>query len=202
MLYGERVEILKSAGNWHYIYAPEQGLFGWVEQDEVEVLEKAPTHVICDFDHELPYGSFGKEGRDLSAPFSREQLVKDALQFLGAPYLWGGRAHYQKKPIGSVDCSGLINLVYRAQGILIPRNSRPQALFAKETQELLPGDMIYLGDPVTHVIMKIDEHYFIEAPETGKSVRLLKWGRDIWENEKKLCFFDREKQYPQHYRRI
>ena len=202
MLYGERAEVLKRKDKWLYVYAPEQGIFGWLHEEEVSDEVNMPTHVICDFHSELPFGSFATEGRPLAKKFCKKQLVEDALLFLGAPYLWGGRASYQNKPIGSVDCSGLINLLYRAQGIFIPRDSGPQALFAKKIRRLGIGDLLYLGDPVCHVLLKVDHDLFIEAPETGKSVRLLKWGRDIWEHKKQICIFDRDKHYPKHYRRI
>lgn len=197
VLFGERIELLEQ-GEWNYVYVPQQGLFGWLHITEIGPAKEA-THVMTDFNHALPFGSFCQEGRPLFQPLCRKQLVKDALNFLGMPYLWGGCCSHQTKPIGSVDCSGLIHLLYRAQGILIPRDSGPQCLFLKKTEKLLPGDLIYLGDPISHVIMKVDEDLFIEAPETGKSVRLLKWGRDIWEDEG-IYFFDREKCYSKHYR--
>ena len=200
LLFGERVELLEK-GEWPHIYAPEQGLFGYVHASEISPYKEKPTHVITTFDDELPFGSFGTKGRPLSKSFSRKQLIEDALQFLGMPYLWGGRSNHRQGPIGSVDCSGLINLVYRAQGILIPRDSGPQCRFSKECEKLLPGDLIYLGDPISHVIMKVDEDLFIEAPQTGKSVRLLRWGQDIWDDGK-LCFADREKRYSKYYRSI
>lgn len=193
LLYGEKVEVLKE-GEWNYVYVPMQGLFGFVHQEELMPYEEM-THVVDCFDDTLPYGSFAKKGRPLAHSFSREKLIEDALHFLGMPYLWGGCSPHRLTPIGSVDCSGLVHLLYRAQGILIPRDSGPQAQASVMTEKLLPGDLIYLGSPVCHVIMKLDEGLFIEAPETGKSVRLLKWGRDLWESEGRLHFSDREKSY-------
>ncbi|MCH9704303.1 MAG: C40 family peptidase, partial [Chlamydiae bacterium] len=121
-----------------------QGLFGYLPKSVLTHHEEM-THVIDSFDHELPYGSFAKEGRLLSEPLCRKKLVADAYHFLGMPYLWGGCSNHRTKPIGSVDCSALIHLLFRAQGVLIPRDSGPQAEFAKKREVLLPGDLIYLG---------------------------------------------------------
>jgi hypothetical protein len=50
----------------------------------------------------------------INHPFSRSLLLQDARKFLGMPYLWGGKAYYSHDPIASVDCSGLIYLLYRS----------------------------------------------------------------------------------------
>lgn len=127
----------------------------------------------------------------------RKQLCEDAKRFLDAPYLWGGKCFPCQELIASVDCSGLVYLCYRAQGINLPRDAYPQSLFGKEAKELLPGDAVYLskGEKVTHVMMKIEGPYFIESPMSGKFVRLLKWNEDICEKEEKYWIKDRPQPY-------
>jgi len=56
------------------------------------------------------------------APFKTKQpdFVAVAEQFLGAPYLWGG-----KTSLG-IDCSGLVQVALQACGIVCPRDSDMQ----------------------------------------------------------------------------
>jgi cell wall-associated NlpC family hydrolase len=188
LLFGEQVELIEEAGEWLKIaaleqlcYREDQGWFpypGWVKRLEVKQIEEIITL------------SSRRE-------FCRSTLIADAFRFLGTPYLWGGRSHHLQKYISGVDCSGLINLLYRTQGVMIPRNCHDQFLASWPTEELLPGDPLYLAKEkrCNHVILKISHNQFIEAPETGKNVRLLTWGKEIFEEDGKISFFDRSYTY-------
>ena len=45
-----------------------------------------------------------------------------------------------------MDCSGLVNLAYRAAGLDIPRDAHEQFLRAKPVNALQPGDLIFLSE--------------------------------------------------------
>lgn len=141
--------------------------------------------------------------RPFSTTPSREILLQDAQLFVGFPYLWGGRASYGKNRISSVDCSGLVNLLYRGQGMIIPRDAHDQFLKARKISpgELLPGDLIYLsreGKPerMTHVVLYSGAMTCLEAPETGKKVRSLSILSSLSEN---LYLEERSHAYHAHY---
>jgi len=51
---------------------------------------------------------------------TRQGVMRTALQYQNAPYLWGG------KTIMGIDCSGFIQVVYRICSILLPRDSQQQ----------------------------------------------------------------------------
>lgn len=95
----------------------------------------------------------------------RESLKNTALRFLGVPYLWGGTT-----PKG-FDCSGLVQRVFRLNGILIPRDSDMQARFGRArtpggADELRGGELLFFGNSpaqITHVAISLSEGLFVHA---------------------------------------
>ncbi len=68
-----------------------------------------------------------------------KNLVQFALRFLEAPYIWGGTTAW------GLDCSGLVQRVYGAFGISLPRDTdqQEQCGQAVEYSECKPGDLIF-----------------------------------------------------------
>jgi hypothetical protein len=101
-----------------------------------------------------------------------EDVVAEAKKYLGVPYVWGGT-----DPQRGLDCSGLIQLVYKNLGYDIPRVSYQQATAGTEVRGGLaaakPGDILAFNSPVNHVGIYIGDGKMIEAPRPGLSVRII-----------------------------
>ena len=131
--------------------------------------------------------------QQLSVPLRRRAIVRNAEQLIGDPYYWGGRSPRQPlwhDQVTGVDCSGLVNLAYRAAGIEIPRDAHEQFLRASSVPHLQPGDLIFLSDrtdprKIVHVMLYAGEGALIEAPQTGAAVRRIsvkdRFGRSLEE---------------------
>jgi len=92
-------------------------------------------------------------GNNLAAHPSviRSALVEYGMNYFNAPYLWGGRS-----PFG-IDCSGLVQNLYKMCGITIPRDASEQVKtgeFFSFVEEALPGDLAFFDNEegaITHV---------------------------------------------------
>lgn len=67
----------------------------------------------------------------------KEDILKSSQLFIGSPYLWGGRTHM------GIDCSGLSQIVYKINGINIPRDAKDQA---KQGEMVLNISKSEIGD--------------------------------------------------------
>jgi cell wall-associated NlpC family hydrolase len=102
--------------------------------------------------------------------------VDVAKRYLGIRYVFGGT-----DPAVGLDCSGLVQLVFRQLGINLPRTAQQQynATARIERSELQPGDLVFFArtyaDPndfVTHVGIYIGGGMQINAPTEGQVVSI------------------------------
>ena len=107
--------------------------------------------------------TFSFEGKTSSIMSSKDAIVKTAIMYLNAPYLWGG-----KSPFG-LDCSGLTQMVYKINGYKLFRDASQQATqgevlsFIEESE---PGDLAFFDNKegnIIHVGIILANNYIIHS---------------------------------------
>ena len=93
----------------------------------------------------------------------KQMIVENAMMFLNSPYLWGGRT-----PFG-IDCSGFSQIVYRLNGIDLPRDAYQQAEIGTTlsfVEESEAGDLAFFDNndgKIIHVGIVLENNYIIHA---------------------------------------
>ncbi|SDS43693.1 Cell wall-associated hydrolase, NlpC family [Nocardioides scoriae] len=103
-------------------------------------------------------------------------VVTEASKYIGLPYVWGGTS-----PTKGMDCSGLVQVVYKNLGFDLPRVSYQQAAAGRPVASMAqakPGDLIAWDNSsrnngVDHIAIYIGGGKMIEAPRTGLDIRLV-----------------------------
>ncbi len=95
-----------------------------------------------------------------------EDLLRTAvMQYIHAPYLWGGRS------VNGLDCSGLTQMAYKLCNHIIPRDASQQALKGANVEFLEMarcGDLAFFADKddrINHVGMLLDNKTIIHSTE-------------------------------------
>ena len=175
ILYGETCEIIKIEGLYSKIKMDFDGYEGWVnssvlKKENSEISKNLMTQNYGVFD--LPEGrnliSLGSEVAFETENFVdnnniRESLVESAKKFINVPYLWGGRSYF------GIDCSALVQLVYKIHGIALPRDADKQAELGEArdfVEESEPGDLAFFEDEtgfISHVGLVLSPFELIHA---------------------------------------
>ncbi len=160
VLGGTAVSVINHAGEWSQITLAG-GKTGW--------LRTAALRPTAD----LPEDENGR----------RQQIVADALPYIGVPYVWGGTSAH------GIDCSGLSQLLYHLVGVTLPRDADMQFNAGKPIDTpFQPGDLLFFGREkghraVTHVGISLGGWQMIHSsgPRNGvyiDDVQAVDWLRD------------------------
>ena len=117
----------------------------------------------------------GRPAAVLPAP-TGSAPVDVARRYLGVKYVFGGT-----DPAIGLDCSGLVQLVFRQVGYALPRTAQLQysASVRVDQDQLQPGDLVFFArtypDPhdwITHVGIYAGNGMQINAPTEGQVVSI------------------------------
>ncbi len=93
----------------------------------------------------------------------RANILKLSYNYINAPYLWGGRT-----PFG-IDCSGYSQILYKINGINIPRDASQQVNMGETVNFIMdakPGDLAFFDNDdgnITHVGILLGNGEIIHA---------------------------------------
>ncbi len=198
LLFGDIFSIIEESGKFIHINIEFDNYECWIckkqylpiDKNEFLEISKSPYHCVTDLVHLVSYkkkifpivqGSCLSNYRDgeftlnnkkvvfdgnVSIPDkigSKDKIVEDALMYLNAPYLWGG-----KSPFG-IDCSGLTQIVYKINNIVIPRDAYQQAKLGEGysfLEEAEAGDIAFFDNEegrINHVGILVGKNKIIHA---------------------------------------
>lgn len=104
-------------------------------------------------------------------PSTGSDVARAALIFDGLPYLWAGRSGF------GFDGSGLTSLVFRAHGVIIPRDADAQTVkgTAVSSRVLRPGDLLFYAARGYghHVSIYAGNGRMVQSPKTGSAVQTI-----------------------------
>jgi len=87
------------------------------------------------------------------------------------------REKYSSGPI-KWDCSGLTMRAFQQSGVRLPHSSRAQFGYGRAVARgnLLPGDLVFFGSPISHVGIYIGKSKMVHAPRPGARVQIAEFG--------------------------
>ena len=195
LLFGEGFALLDLTGGWAWGYCLADHYVGYLAADALTA-PIAPTHRVEMIEamlHGAPDAASGgpavlprgalvmgvTEGEWLATSHgylplaslvevgtSEDDPAELAEQMIGTPYVWGGRT------AKGIDCSGLVQLVWGASGVQLPRDSDLQLASLGPDKDVDPAGLAR-GDVIVfpgHVGIMADDRTIIHASRRWMSV--------------------------------
>ena len=99
--------------------------------------------------------------------------LKFALSQVGDVYVWAAAGPTKW------DCSGLTMRAFQKAGVSLPHSSRIQIGYGKSIafSSVKPGDLLFYGQPISHVSIYMGGGKMVQAPRPGKKVEVVNYTR-------------------------
>ena len=179
--FGETLTIIKKSEKWSFVESNLDKYRGWIRnlhfktitknQNEVIELQKkkfSSTEIRLSKNNdtiEVPTGSLISSSKFLGYKFeissSNVNFEKTAKGFLNSPYLWGGKTK------NGIDCSGLVQSIYKTINKILPRDSKDQSKIGNVICEsFVLGDLAFFGKNkgnITHVGILLNNNEILHS---------------------------------------
>lgn len=196
VLYGHIVKQLEFRDTFA-LCESEDGYRGWIGSSYLVTADKPQSNLtvvtsnIAILDDQtgngrliLPFGSliasgggdlfYAHDGAELILLFGRldiiehvplNRIIAEGISLVSSPYLWGGCSSL------GFDCSGFTQTLYRRVGVILPRDSKDQALVGTEVtlEESVAGDLIFFPG---HVAILLTDRKILHASRLRGMVAL------------------------------
>jgi gamma-D-glutamyl-L-lysine dipeptidyl-peptidase len=185
LLFGDDYEVIGQADdkNWLKIRVHYDQYEGWIDmrqhhsitKEHFEYISRAEFKIATDLTSSLLYNkiplmiligsiipisgselfkmeeqfAFNGDSKTLGQKREFEFLRHIVLKYLNAPYQWGG-----KSPFG-IDCSGLVQMVFKICGYRLQRDAWQQAVQGRPVEAITmakPGDVAFFSSPENKII--------------------------------------------------
>lgn len=186
MLFGQAFNVLEERNGWAFGFDVVDGYVGYMRNDRLHDAPATTHRVITRSSHiytlddikspdrmpishfselavvaetdgfvELTTGGFVPVQHVAPLSWRAEDPATEAIRYLGTPYLWGGNSAW------GIDCSGLVQMAFRAAGRDCPRDSDLQSKAWTDVEgPLQRGDLVFWKG---HVGMMVDDTRLLHA---------------------------------------